>query len=324
MATFSILDAEQTATLLPFNELIGALRSGFATGCEAPERHQHTMHRRDEADATLLLMPAWTNPEEERQFLGVKIVTVVPGNAGRGLPGLVSTYILYDGLTGTQLALMDGNTVTGRRTVATSALAAKFLSRQNSSNLVVIGAGRVGSLVAEAYRAIRPIEHVSVWDMNADASQRLVQNLSSMGIRASVADDLRQAVEGADIVSAATLATEPVIKGEWLRPGTHVDLIGAFTPRMREADDVTISKARLFIDTPEAFHEAGDLVQPIEAGFITKSHVLGTLADLCRADRFARESDEEITCFKTVGSGLADLTAAKLVLRTLEANLAAG
>ncbi|WP_085026390.1 ornithine cyclodeaminase family protein [Ensifer aridi] len=315
MAIFSILDASETAARLPFPELIEALREGFAIGCQLPERHHHTMARVGEPDATLLLMPAWTNPDEREQYLGVKLVTVVPGNASRGIPGLVSTYMLYNGLTGEQLALMDGNTITGRRTVATSALAAKYLSRPESSKLLVIGAGRVGSLIPDAYRAVRPIDEVHVWDMNPEASRRMVENLASDGIRAAVVADLRTAVEQADIISTATLSTEPIVKRDWLRPGTHVDLIGGFTPKMREADDATISFARLYVDTPEALHEAGDLVQPIESGLITEESVVATLRDLSLADKPARESDEEITCFKAVGSGLADLVAAKLVYR---------
>ncbi|TKV70819.1 ornithine cyclodeaminase family protein [Rhizobium sp. AU243] len=318
MATFRILDAAQTAEKLPFADLIEALRIGFSVGCQLPERHHHTMHRVGEPDATLLLMPAWTNPEDKAQYLGVKLVTVVPGNASRRLPGLVSTYMLYDGLTGEQLALMDGNTITGRRTVATSALAAKYLSRPESSRLLVIGAGRVGSLIPDAYRAVRPIQEVQVWDMNAEASNRMVENLRSNGVRAKVVNDLQTAVGHADIVSTATLSTEPIVKREWLRPGTHVDLIGGFTPKMREADDHTISIAKLYVDTPEALHEAGDLVQPRESGLISETSVLATLADLSRADRFARENSDTITCFKAVGSGLADLVAAKLVYRGMK------
>ncbi|MBB4523032.1 UNVERIFIED_ORG: ornithine cyclodeaminase/alanine dehydrogenase-like protein (mu-crystallin family) [Rhizobium sophorae] len=315
--TLKILDAARTAQFLPFPGLVDALRAGFTDGCQFPERHHHAMKRTDEPDATLLLMPAWTNPDEASQFLGVKLVTVVPGNASRGLPGLVSTYILYDGLTGEQLALMDGNTITGRRTVATSALAAKYLSRPDSSRLLVIGAGRVGSLIPEAYRAVRPIEEVKVWDMNQEATRRMVQDLEAKGIRATAVEDLRDAVAWADIVSSATLATEPIIKGDWLRPGTHVDLIGGFTPKMREADDATIAASALYVDTQEALHEAGDLVQPMKSGLIDEKSVRATLAELARADIPVRRDTVEITCFKAVGSALADLVAAKMVYREM-------
>lgn len=308
-----IMDAADTAAGLPYADLVDALREGFVAGCQLPERHHHAMRREGEADATLLLMPAWTNPGEEIPYLGVKLVTVVPGNSARNLPGLVSTYLLYDGLTGEQLAILDGNTITGRRTVATSALAARYLSRPDSHRLLTIGAGRIGSLITDAYRAVRPIDEVAVWDVNADAARALAARLDRSGVRASVAEDLRQAVGEADIVSAATLATSPLIKGAWLRPGTHVDLIGGFTPKMREADDETMLRARIFVDTPEALHEAGDLTQPMRNGVIAPGDVVATLAELCRADVSARAGDDEITCFKAVGSGLADLVAAKLV-----------
>lgn len=315
MSTLINLDAAQTAEFLPFDDLIAALREGFTKGCQLPERHHHTMQHDGEDDATLLLMPAWTNADEPRQFLGVKLVTVVPGNAARGLPGLVSTYLLYDGLTGEQLALLDGNTITGRRTVATSALAASYLSRKDSRSLLVCGAGRVGSLIPDAYRAIRPIEDVAVWDKDNVAAERLVDNLNRRGFRAEIANDLGKAVGSADIVSAATLATTPFIDGRWIKPGTHIDLIGGFTPQMREADDVTISNSQLYIDTQEALHEAGDLIRPIEAGVISSNAVRATLAELCRVDNFARHDDSGITCFKAVGSGLADLVAAKVVFQ---------
>lgn len=313
MGNFTILDAGQTAAALPFVELVDALRIGFASGCQLPERHHHTMARDGEADATLLLMPAWTNPAEVEQYLGVKLVTVVPGNAKRGLPGLVSTYMLYNGQTGEQLALMDGNTITGRRTVATSALAAAYLARPDSTKLLVAGAGRVGSLIPDAYRAVLPIEDVAIWDANPEASHRLARSVNESGLQAYVVEDLETEVRNADIVSTATLATEPFIRGEWLTPGTHVDLIGGFTPKMREADDAVVTRSQLYVDTAEALHEAGDLVQPIHAGLIGESHVLSTLADLCRADEFVRRDSQSITCFKAVGSGLADLVAAKLV-----------
>lgn len=314
MSQLTILDAAQTASRLPFKGLIEALRAGFVEGCQLPERHHHTMHRENEPDATLLLMPAWTNSWEDKQFLGIKLVTVVPGNAARKLPGLVSTYLLFDGQTGEQLALMDGNTITGRRTVATSALAAKYLSRPESSRLLVIGAGRVGSLIPDAYRSVRPIEDVLVWDMNESASIKLVDQLRLNGFNATVASDLARSCAEVDIVSAATLATSPVIEGRWLKPGTHVDLIGGFTPSMREADDDVIRNASIYIDTHEAIHEAGDLVQPFENGLIEKNDIKATLAELCKDNSMRRNSADEITCFKAVGSGLADLIAAKMVM----------
>lgn len=318
MTTLSFLDAAETAKGLAFPTLIKALKQAFAAGCQAPVRHHHTMKRDDEPDATLLLMPAWSNREDSEQYLGVKLVTVVPGNMKRDLPGLVSTYVLYDGVTGMQLALMDGNTITGRRTVATSALAARYLAREDASKLLVLGAGRVASLIPDAYRAVRPIEQVTIWDINRKSAEDLALSLSAKGIRARVADDLESEVRDADIISAATLATEPLIKGAWLQPGVHVDLIGGFRPSMREADNEAVLRSAVFVDTEEALIEAGDLVQPISDGVVRAEHVRANLAQLVRGEVPGRSENQQITYFKAVGSALADLAAACLVYETMQ------
>jgi ornithine cyclodeaminase/alanine dehydrogenase-like protein (mu-crystallin family) len=312
-AQIRVLDAQATGIRLPFGELVATLRRAFAEGCVVPVRHHHTIANDGEPDATLLLMPAWHETHRSGRYLGIKIVTVFPGNTARNLPGLTSTYMLYDGRTGAQLALLDGNTITSRRTVAASALAADYLARKDARRLLVIGAGRVASLISDAYRAVREIEHIDIWDIDAASAARLAQNLKQQGLTTSVVSDLEPAVRAADIVSAATLATVPIIRGEWLRPGTHVDLIGGFTPAMREADDEAVRRSSVYIDTREALHEAGDLVQPIRAGIFSADLVRATLDELCRSDAPARTSDSEITLYKAVGTALADLAAATMV-----------
>lgn len=307
------VDAATTERYLEYGALIDALADAFRAGCTVPLRHHHTIDKQGEPDATLLVMPSWSLETDACPLIGVKLVTVFPGNASRNIPGLTSIYILFDGTTGRQVAQIDGNTITCRRTVATSALAARFLAREDASRLLVLGAGKVASLLPDAYRAVRPIIHVDVWDRTRDNAITLVNRLRRDGIEATVVDDLSQAVPQADIVTSATLATEPLIEGSWLRPGTHVDLIGAFTPEMREAGDDVIGMSSLFIDTPDALQEAGELVQAIGRGVISPGSVQGTLAQLCRGEAAGRTTPEAITCFKAVGSGLADLAAAKLL-----------
>ncbi|AZO69630.1 ornithine cyclodeaminase family protein [Mesorhizobium sp. M6A.T.Cr.TU.016.01.1.1] len=302
-----------TLDLLPFDSLIPALRDTFVSGCITPTRHHHSIEVIGEADGTLLLMPAWTKSNASRAYAGVKLVNVFPGNFARGEPTVNSNYILYDGKTGRQLAVIDGDAITVRRTVAVVALAADYLARPDASKLLIIGAGRVARLLADAYRSVRTIDRIEIWDVEHAYAEDLAGKLAMRGLNATVADDLEAAVRRADIIGAATLATSPLIKGGWLTDGTHVDLIGGFTPDMREADDVAIRRASVFIDTMDAFREAGDLVQPCATGAFSEQALRGTLENLCRGDVLGRQSNHEITLFKTVGTALADLAAARLV-----------
>ena len=300
-----IIDTATTRRHLGFAALIDALRRMFASGCEAPPRHTHEI-----ADAgTLLLMPAWRAGAR----LGIKTVTIFPGNAARQLPGLHSTYLLFDASTGVPLAQLDGNEITSRRTAATSALAASFLARPDARRLLVVGSGRVAALIPAAMRALRPIDEVVVWSHRPDSARRLAAELVAAGFDAHATDDLAHAAGHADIVSCATLATAPLIHGARLQPGTHLDLIGSFTPQMREADAACFARSRVFVDTPEALAKSGDVIGAIAAGAFDAAQLHGTLAALCQGTCAGRASGAEITLFKSVGSALADLAAAELV-----------
>lgn len=277
-------DALQTRAALSFDRLVPALERAFAAGAQVPPRHVHTLE-----GGTVLIMPAWQD-----RFLGIKTINIFPGNAARGLPGLFATYVLYDATTGEPLAQIDGNEITARRTAAASALAASKLVPAGARRLLVLGRGRVGSLLPEAYRAVMPIDTATVWHRGA-------------GI------DLAQAVREAGIVSCATLSEEPLVRGEWLQPGSHLDLIGSFTPRMREADDACFADAAIHVDTEEALAKSGDLIGPISRGVFAPSDVRGTLASLCRGTAAPRRHAGERTVFKAVGTALADLAAAMLV-----------
>lgn len=304
-----VLTASQTRASLDLKMLIGALKRMFIEGCTVPLRHHHNFPITGEVDGTILLMPAW----QENRFLGVKLVNVVPGNAQRGTPALSSTYMLCDAKSGVQLALIDGNEITSRRTVAASALAASFLARSEASRLLVVGAGRVARLLPAAHACVRPIREVAVWDINSALANEFVNLLNDQGYNAKAAIDLETAVASADIVSCATLSTTPLIHGEWLRPGTHLDLIGSFTPSMREVSDSTITRCSLFVDTEAALDESGDLAQPIGSGLISPQDVKANLSDLCKKAHLGRSDDDEITLFKSVGTALEDLAAASLV-----------
>jgi ornithine cyclodeaminase len=303
-----VIDLARTRACLAFDRLIPALHDAFIAGAEVPLRHRHAI---EEAPGTILMMPAW----QGKTALGVKIVTVFPENGKRGLNSVFSTYLLCDGATGQHLALIDGNEITGRRTAAASALAGNYLARADATSLLIVGAGHVASMLADAWSAVRPIKKVRIWNIRATRAEALAEQLSRAGYDAKATTDLESAVHEADIVSCATLATAPLIHGRWLRAGVHVDLIGGYRPDMREADDEAIRLARVYIDTPAALAEAGDITQPIESGALTREDIDGTLASLCRGETPGRIDPEEITLFKSVGSAIEDLAAASLVWR---------
>jgi len=304
-----VFDAAATRRALPFEHLIPALRAMFAAGCTVPPRQVHEIAAPDGGRLTSLIMPAW----QEGRCYGVKTINIAPGNAARGLPGLHASYILYDANTGVPLALIDGDEITTRRTAAASALAAGWLARADARHLLVVGAGRVARLLPEAYRVVRPIDRITVWARSADRAEAFAAELRGRGLAAAAASDLEAAVGAADIVSCATLATAPLVRGRWLRPGSHLDLIGSFTPEMREADDDCFAGASLYVDTEEALQKSGDLLGPLSRGVIRAADVRGTLAALSRGQAGGRRSADERTVFKSVGNALEDLAAAMLV-----------
>jgi len=308
-----IIDAATVVTRLTPKALVSALERMFRDGCTAPARHHHTIPVPGLPDATLLLMPAWA----VGRYLGIKLVTIFPGNSASKLPAVSAAYILMDATTGEVLAMIDGGELTARRTAATSALAARHLARADARSLLVVGTGRIARQLAHFYVALRPaLTTVQIWGRSPLHAAALVRDLGAVGIRASVAPELAAAASEADIISVATLATEPLISGRWVRPGTHVDLVGGYTPAMREGDDVLIEKARVFVDTRDgALQEAGDIVSPMRRGLLRPEAVFD-LHDLCRGTHPGREQDEDITVFKSVGAALEDLAAAILVVES--------
>jgi ornithine cyclodeaminase/alanine dehydrogenase-like protein (mu-crystallin family) len=298
---------DETREALPFDRLIPALAEMFRQGCTVPPRHVHTLPAAG-AENSVLIMPAW-QPEG---LLGIKTVNVFPANAGRGLPALHSLYALFDATTGEPLAMLDGDEITARRTAAASALAASRLAPARSKTLLVVGSGTVASLLPAAYRAAIPIERVLVWARRHDRAASLASRLVAEGFEAHAEANLQHAVAQADVVSCATLATRPLVRGAWLRPTSHLDLIGSFTPAMREADLRCFAGAWVYVDTAEALVKSGDLRAPIARGVLRTRDVAGDLAGLVRGDARPRGNFAGRTVFKSVGTALEDLAAASL------------
>lgn len=309
-----VLDETQTRDALPFKGLIDAVAKMFASDCVTPLRHHHEMAVPGEADATMLLMPSWV----PGLYSGVKILNLFPDNHLRSLPTIVGRYLLSSGKTGEMLALIEGGELTARRTAATSALASRSLSREDASELVMVGTGRLSLNLIEAHCVVRPIKRVRIWGRDFGKATSLAEEARKLGIEAEPVSDLEQAVHSADIVSCATLSSEPLIRGEWLKPGSHVDLVGAFKPTMRESDDNAIRRSSVFVDTyVGASHEGGDIAIPLKQGVLKPEDIRAELRELVTGARPGRTSIKEITLFKSVGAALEDLAGAILAYETI-------
>jgi alanine dehydrogenase len=318
-----VITAADIAAALTFPALVESLKQAFRGDVTVPLRHHHTVPQPGRGSATLLLMPAWSAGEPAERFLGCKIVTVFPDNAAAKQPSLHGSYLLMSGATGAPLALMDAAALTAWRTAAASALAATYLAREDAAHLVMIGAGALAPHLVRAHAAVRPIKRVTLWNRTRSRAISVAFGLTVSGIDVMVAeaDDLESAVAEADIVCCATLASAPLVRGRWLRPGTHVDLVGGFTPKMREADDETVRRARIYVDTRAgALKEAGDVVIPLRRKVIAKADIRGDLFGLCRGTAKGRTNDKQITLFKSVGTAIEDLAAAILVWRGTDRN----
>lgn len=300
-----IISADQLAEAASYRDIVEALRQGFREDIATPVRHHHDTS----GVATLLLMPAWSEA-----FTGLKTVVVKTDNPSLGLPTITASYLLIDNRTGAPVAMMDGTELTRRRTAAASALAADYLARQDSETLLMVGTGALAPHFVRAHASVRPIKTVLLHGRTQAKAEALAHELSRDGFRIEIARDLEAAMGKADIISCATTSTEPVLRGRWLKPGSHIDLAGAFKPAMRETDGETIAKARVYVDTREgAEAEAGDLLQAQAEGKFRMETIQGDLFGLCRGNTGGRRNREEITLFKSCGTALEDLAAAALI-----------
>jgi len=302
---------DEVHAALPWERLAAALERAFREGAQVPLRHAHALSPTD----TLLLMPAW-----DGELIATKLVTVIPG-----APHTVqASVVVLDRRTGEVRALMDGEALTLRRTAATSALAAQRLARPDARTLLVVGSGRLAGWMARAHVALHPgLQRVLVWGRRATAARALADTLGTVlreahpgrALQVEASPALEPAVRAAHLVCCATTSTEPLVRGAWLQPGTHLDLVGGFRRDMREADDEAVRRARVVVDTyAGALAEAGDLTQPIERGVIDRAHVRAELAELLADAPRGRTAPSDITLFKSVGTALEDLAAARCVL----------
>lgn len=311
-----VIDAAEIRALAPMPRLIECLREAFRDPPNPPAR-QATPIPGGNGDRVLLYMPAF-----DREGGGViKLATVFPDNTAKGVPTVQAALIVLSE-AGAPVALLDGAMVTRLRTGAASALASTYLSRSDSAHLVLIGTGALAPYMALAHCTARPIGKVTVVGRREERAKETAAEIALMidgKIEVEVATSLEKVVPVADIVCCATTSAQPVLAGKWLRPGTFVDLVGGFTPAKREADDEAVSRSRLFVDTYEgALAEAGDLIQPLERGLIARDRIEGELSDLVSGRALGRRGADEIILFKSVGTAIEDLAAAKLIVAAAE------
>ncbi|MDG2480908.1 MAG: ornithine cyclodeaminase family protein [Alphaproteobacteria bacterium] len=266
-----------------------------------------------------LALPAW----QRDQAIGIKLITVFPDNeyTGTGLPSVQGVYALFDGKNGQPLALMDGTALTLRKTAGDSATGASYLAREDAATMLMVGAGAMAPHLIMAHTAIRPsISKVYVWNRSAARAEAVAAELSLDGVVVEAVTDLEAAARQADVISCATMATEPLIQGAWLKPGAHLDLVGSYQKHMRESDDECIRRCRIYMDSRMfALSLPGDLLLPAESGVFTEGDEVGDLFDLARGICHGRQSDEEITFFKNAGGGHLDLGTARFLMSRLEA-----
>jgi ornithine cyclodeaminase len=304
------LDAQEVAARLDRATLIVALDRAFRAECHSPQRQHYAVGDSTAGGNVLLVMPAWRTGGP----IGVKLVTVFPGNAARGHSAVHAAYTLFDAATGAPRAVLDGTELTRRRTAAASALAARYLANPHASRFLMVGTGALAPHLIESHATVRPIRGVRIWGRRPERARELARGFAGRLDVEAVAD-LESAVAWAEIISCATMAEVPLVHGAWLRPGQHLDLVGSFTAAMRETDDEALARASLYVDTRAgALAESGELIHAMGAGVIDAASIKGELADLARGTALGRRATEEITLFKSVGCATQDLAAAELAV----------
>jgi ornithine cyclodeaminase len=311
------LDADAVLRFGDFRRLVPAIQEMNRRGTDQVERLLLSQALPGGGRNDWLMLPAW----QYGACFGIKIATVFPGNAARNLASIQGAYLLFDGETGECLCGMDGAMLTLRKTAANSAAAADWLARKEAGTLCMVGAGALAPHLVEAHCAVRPIRRVLWWNRSRPALERAVAALAPRLPQVAImaADDLREAVSSADVVSCATMANEPLVRGAWLRAGAHLDLVGGYRPDLREADDDCIARAaRHYVDAHFTTLEvAGDLTQPLASGVLDPASIID-MEEVARGGKPKRVSEDEITWFKSGGGGHEDLATAWTVYQAFE------
>lgn len=301
------VSADEVRRLLDYPGLVEALRRAHAAG-RLPETHRHIAG--DGQANNFVTLTSWA----EGDVIAVKMVGVFPGNLALSPPGpsIQGLVALFSGRTGAPLITADGAEMTFRKTAADSALGADYLARRDAKVLLVCGAGGLAPHVIEAHMAVRPsIERVLVWNRTHARAVELAHRMTN-GIEVTAIASIDEALPQADIISCVTMATEPMVKGALLKPGAHVDLIGAYLPHMRESDDDVARRAgQIFLDTRLFCDRSGDVADPIAKGILTRDDLAADLFDLCSGKHPGRTSEDQVTMYKNSGGGHLDLFTAR-------------
>jgi ornithine cyclodeaminase len=308
------IDADRVHELLDYPALVQAFEQYHKEGIDVVDELLMEQPGVTGKPTHFFLRAAW----KRQGALGAKLITVFPENesAGTGLPSVQAVYFVFDGRNGTPKACIDGTALTYRKTAADSALGAKFLARENIDTMLMVGAGAMAPHLICAHVAMRPsIRQVLIWNRTGSRARTLATNLDINGIEVAATEDLAGAAHEADLISCATMSSTPLIKGEWLQGGVHLDLVGGFTNDMREADDEAVRRSRIYVDSrTTTVNHCGDISGPIKAGIMTADDIEADLFDLCQRKRYGREHSEEITFFKNGGGGHLDLMTARFLL----------
>ncbi len=307
-------DSSHVHGALPYASLVPALIDAHHRDVDLSQSLLQTQPSAGGGEDIFLSLPAW----QRGHALGSKLVTLFPHNEfnGSGLPSVQAVFVLFDGANGKPMAVVDGTALTLRKTAADSAAGSHFLAREDCESLLVVGAGALAPHLAMAHMAVRPaIRRVAVWNRTASRAASMVRDLDLPGIELTAVRDLEAAAREADLITCATMATEPLILGKWLKPGTHLDLVGSFRTDMHECDGEAIGRSSVFVDSPwSALEDSGELVTAFNEGTLSREDIQADLFDLARGKHPGRRSGQEITAYKNGGGGHLDLMVAGILM----------